>query len=44
EYVLRYLIRPTTPGRYRIGAAVLQSMYAPEMAARSAGFELAVTE
>ncbi|MCX5787136.1 MAG: hypothetical protein NTX64_01310 [Elusimicrobia bacterium] len=44
EYTLRYRIRPTTPGRYRVGAAVLQSMYAPEMAAHSAGFELRVTE
>ncbi|MBI5201796.1 MAG: hypothetical protein HY925_09450 [Elusimicrobia bacterium] len=43
EYVLKYRIRPTTPGRYRIGAAVLQSMYAPEMAAHSSGFELAVS-
>lgn len=44
EYVLRYRIRPTTPGRYKIGSAVLQSMYAPEMAAHSAGFELKVEE
>lgn len=44
EYVLKYRVRPTTPGRYKIGAAVLQSMYAPEFAAHSAGFELAVEE
>src|SRR5262249_20628415 len=25
EYILRYRVRPTTAGRYRIGAAVLQS-------------------
>ncbi|MBI4348247.1 MAG: hypothetical protein HY553_15505 [Elusimicrobia bacterium] len=43
EYVLRYRVRPTTPGRYRVGAAVLQSMYAPDMAAHSDGFELAVS-
>ncbi|MFA5137833.1 MAG: alpha-2-macroglobulin family protein [Elusimicrobiota bacterium] len=42
EYILRYRVRPTTPGRYRIGAAVLQSMYSPEFAAHSAGFELNV--
>jgi len=44
EYVLRYTVRPTTAGRYRIGAAVLQSMYSPEFAAHSAGFELRVEE
>ncbi|MBI2363198.1 MAG: hypothetical protein HYV15_07440 [Elusimicrobia bacterium] len=44
EYKLESRVRPTTPGRYRIGAAVLQSMYAPEFAAHSAGFELAVEE
>ena len=42
EYILRYRIRPTTPGKYRIGAAILQSMYAPEFTAHSAGFELSV--
>ncbi|HNW43786.1 MAG TPA: MG2 domain-containing protein [Elusimicrobiales bacterium] len=42
EYVLKYRLRPTTPGTYRIGAAVLQSMYAPEFAAHSAGMELTV--
>jgi uncharacterized protein YfaS (alpha-2-macroglobulin family) len=44
EYILRYRVRPTTPGRYRIGAAVLQSMYSPEFAAHSAGFELNVKD
>jgi len=42
EYALRYRLRPTTPGRYRAGAAVLQSMYAPEIAAHSDSFELTV--
>ena len=44
EYILRYRVRPTTAGRYRLGAAVLQSMYAPEMAAHSDGFQLNVIE
>lgn len=44
EYVLRYRLRPTVPGRFKLGAAVLQSMYAPEFSAHSDGFELSVTE
>jgi uncharacterized protein YfaS (alpha-2-macroglobulin family) len=44
EYVLRYRMRPTTPGEYRIGAATLQSMYAPEFAAHSSGFRLKVVQ
>ena len=42
EYLLRYKLRPTTPGKYRIGPAVLQSMYAPEMTAYSDGFQILV--
>jgi len=42
EYILRYRLRPTKPGVYRIGAATLQSMYAPEMTAHSAGFVIRV--
>ncbi|MBN1796957.1 MAG: hypothetical protein JW822_00150 [Spirochaetales bacterium] len=42
EYVLRYRLRPTKKGRYRVGAAVLQSMYAPEMSAHSDGFIIVV--
>ncbi|MCX5797707.1 MAG: MG2 domain-containing protein [Elusimicrobia bacterium] len=42
EYVLRYRLRPTTPGSYRLGAAVLQSMYAPEMSAHSDSFAIKV--
>jgi uncharacterized protein YfaS (alpha-2-macroglobulin family) len=38
EYVLRYTLRPTKPGQYRIGAATLQSMYSPELNAHSDGF------
>ncbi|MBI3297300.1 MAG: hypothetical protein HYZ75_03985 [Elusimicrobia bacterium] len=44
EYKLETRMRPTTAGRYRAGAAVVQSMYAPEFAAHSAGFELVVEE
>ena len=42
EYILKYRVRPTTPGTYRIGAAVMQSMYAPEFAAHSTGMTLIV--
>lgn len=42
EYVLKYRVRPTTPGAYRIGPAVMQSMYAPEFAAHSAAMTLTV--
>lgn len=42
EYILRYRLRPTKPGTYRIGAAVLQPMYAPEMSAHSDGFMINV--
>ncbi|MFH1313224.1 MAG: alpha-2-macroglobulin family protein [Candidatus Eisenbacteria bacterium] len=44
EYILRYRLRPTKPGVYRIGAATLQSMYSPEMTAHSAGFVIKVVE
>jgi uncharacterized protein YfaS (alpha-2-macroglobulin family) len=42
EYVLKYRLRPTTPGTFRLGAAVLQSMYAPEFSAHSAGMVINV--
>jgi uncharacterized protein YfaS (alpha-2-macroglobulin family) len=42
EYVLKYRVRPTTPGTFKAGAAVIQSMYAPEFAAHSSGFTLRV--
>jgi len=35
-------VRPTTPGTFKAGAAVIQSMYAPEFAAHSSGFTLTV--
>jgi len=44
EYILRYRLKPTKPGIYRIGAATLQSMYAPDMTAHSAGFIIKVVE
>jgi uncharacterized protein YfaS (alpha-2-macroglobulin family) len=44
EFELRHSLRPTTPGRYRIGSAVLQSMYSPDVTAYSAGMELEVTK
>jgi uncharacterized protein YfaS (alpha-2-macroglobulin family) len=44
EYILRYKLRPTKSGVYRIPAATLQSMYAPEMTAHSAGFIIEVAE
>lgn len=43
EFELRHSLRPTTPGKYRIGSAVLQSMYSPDITAYSAGMELEVT-
>ena len=42
EYVVTYKLRPTKKGTYRVGAATLQSMYAPEMTAHSNGLELVV--
>jgi len=42
EYVLKYWLRPTVPGTFKAGAAVIQSMYAPEFAAHSAGMTLNV--
>ena len=42
EYILSYTLRPSKAGTLRVGAATLQSMYAPEMTAHSAGFVLKV--
>jgi uncharacterized protein YfaS (alpha-2-macroglobulin family) len=42
EYTFRYRIRAATAGRFRVGPAEVQSMYAPEFAARSAGAVLEV--
>lgn len=44
EYILRYRLKPTKPGIYRIGASTLQSMYSPDMSAHSAGFIIKVVE
>jgi uncharacterized protein YfaS (alpha-2-macroglobulin family) len=44
EFELRHSLRPTTPGRYRIGSAVLQSMYSPDVTAYSSGLELEVVK
>ena len=44
EYILRTRLRPTKAGTYRIGAATLQPMYAPEMSAHSDGFVINVEE
>ena len=37
EYTLKYRIRATMAGTFKVGPATLQSMYAPEFAAFSAG-------
>ena len=37
EYQLKYRLRAATAGSFRVGPATLQSMYAPEFAAYSAG-------
>jgi uncharacterized protein YfaS (alpha-2-macroglobulin family) len=42
EYSFRYRMRAATAGTFRVGPAELQSMYAPEFAARSAGASLRV--
>jgi uncharacterized protein YfaS (alpha-2-macroglobulin family) len=44
EFELRHSLRPTTPGHYRIGSAVLQSMYSPDITAYSSGLELEVVK
>jgi uncharacterized protein YfaS (alpha-2-macroglobulin family) len=38
EFVLRYKLKPTKAGTFRVGAATLQSMYAPDMTGHSSGF------
>jgi len=42
EYTLRYRLRATMAGSFRVAPAVLQSMYAPEFTAYSAGHALEV--
>ena len=42
EYTIKNTIRPAKPGTYRIEAALLQSMYAPEITARTKSMVLNV--
>jgi hypothetical protein len=42
EYTLKYRVRATMAGSFRVGPATLQSIYAPEFAAYSAGQRLEV--
>ena len=41
-YELKYTLRPTTSGIYNAGAAVMQSQFAPQFGAHSAGFYIKV--
>ncbi|MEA2560342.1 MAG: alpha-2-macroglobulin [Acidobacteriota bacterium] len=43
EYVLKYRLRANMGGTFRVGPATLQSMYAPEFTAYSAGDTMTVT-
>ncbi len=42
QYTLKYRLRANLAGRYRVGPATLQSMYAPEFAGFSAGHQLVI--
>jgi len=42
EYTLIHRLRAATAGTFRVAPATLQSMYAPEFAAHSAGASLAI--
>jgi uncharacterized protein YfaS (alpha-2-macroglobulin family) len=42
EYTFRYRLRAATSGGFRVGPATLQSMYAPEFTAYSAGDRLTI--
>ncbi|MFW5782526.1 MAG: alpha-2-macroglobulin family protein, partial [Candidatus Muiribacteriaceae bacterium] len=44
EVILKYRMRPTKPGVYRVHAATVQSMYTPDMNANSAGQIIEVVE
>ncbi len=44
EYTFKYRLRANMGGTFRIGPATVQSMYAPEFNAYSAGFVLQVSE
>lgn len=41
-YELKYSLRPTAAGQFTTGAAVMQSMFMPEVTAHSAGFKVRV--
>jgi hypothetical protein len=43
EYTFKYRLRATTAGRFRVGPATVQSMYAPEFSAYSTGEVMTVT-
>ena len=43
EYTMKYRVRAATSGTFRVGPATLQSMYAPEFTAYSAGNALTIT-
>jgi uncharacterized protein YfaS (alpha-2-macroglobulin family) len=43
EFTFKYRVRASMAGTFRVGPAVMQSMYAPEFAAYSAGHVLPVT-
>ncbi len=42
EYTLKYRLRATMSGQFRVGPAVLQSVYAPEFVGYSSGSEVLV--
>jgi uncharacterized protein YfaS (alpha-2-macroglobulin family) len=42
EYILTYRVRPTLPGTYHIGAAVIESMYSPDITAYTPSFRWGV--
>jgi uncharacterized protein YfaS (alpha-2-macroglobulin family) len=42
QYTFKYRVRATTAGTFRVGPATLQSMYAPEFSAYSAGHVLKI--
>ena len=42
QYTFKYRVRATTAGTFRVGPATLQSMYAPEFSAYSAGHVLQI--
>ncbi len=43
EYTLKYRLRATVAGSFRVGPATVQPFYAPEFNAYSAGYVLNIT-